>query len=214
MVPKHPKIYHIVHVDRLASILASGGLLSDAEVMRDDLPGSVIGMNSIKQRRLKELLLASHLNLHVGECVPFYFCPRSIMLYIIHVGNHAELDYRGGQDPIIHLRADLHAAVRWADNSKPARRWVFTLSNAGSLYFEDVCDLNQLSRLDWGAISAKQWQACKEQKQAEFLVEQRFPWELVESIGVKADATYQKVQDVLSSARHRPQVSIERNWYY
>lgn len=34
MVPAQPKIYHIVHVDRLASILASQGLLcgvSDGE---------------------------------------------------------------------------------------------------------------------------------------------------------------------------------------
>lgn len=29
MVPAQPKIFHIVHVDRLASILASQGLLYD-----------------------------------------------------------------------------------------------------------------------------------------------------------------------------------------
>ena len=28
--PTHPKIYHIVHVDRLASIMADGALWSDA----------------------------------------------------------------------------------------------------------------------------------------------------------------------------------------
>ena len=33
MVPAQPKIYHIVHVDRVASILASQGLLCDAQII-------------------------------------------------------------------------------------------------------------------------------------------------------------------------------------
>jgi hypothetical protein len=89
-IPNEPKIYHIVHVDRLASIIA-GGLWCDAEVVRRAPPGTTIGMNAIKQRRLKELTLASHPGLFVGECVPFYFCPRSIMLYLIYQGNHPEV---------------------------------------------------------------------------------------------------------------------------
>ena len=64
-------------------------------------------MNQIKERRLKELTLSSHPGLHVGDCVPFYFCPRSIMLYLIYRANHPELAYRGGQKPIVHLEADL-----------------------------------------------------------------------------------------------------------
>ncbi|MCU0924201.1 MAG: DUF4433 domain-containing protein, partial [Burkholderiaceae bacterium] len=82
-VPARPKIYHICHVDRLASIVAEG-LLSDAEVQRLAPPGTVIGMSNIKQRRLTELTLDSHPGLYVGQCTPFYFCPRSVMLYLIH----------------------------------------------------------------------------------------------------------------------------------
>lgn len=95
-LPERPKIYHICHVDRLASIVASGGLLSDARVQQQATPGTVIGMNNIKQRRLNELTLTSHPDLYVGQCVPFYFCPRSVMLYLIHMRN-AELAYRDGQ---------------------------------------------------------------------------------------------------------------------
>jgi hypothetical protein len=58
-------------------------LLSDAAIQQQALPGTVIGMNNIKQRRLNELTLASHPGLHVGACVPFYFCPRSVMLFLI-----------------------------------------------------------------------------------------------------------------------------------
>ena len=77
--PAQPKIYHIVHVDRLASIVADGSLWSDAALQRRARPGPTIGMSDIKQRRLTSRL-DSHPDLRVGDCVPFYFCPRSIML--------------------------------------------------------------------------------------------------------------------------------------
>ena len=67
-------------------------------------------MGGIKQRRLTTPL-TSHPTLTVGQCVPFYFCPRSIMLYLIYQGNHPELTYREGQGPIIHLECDLHASI-------------------------------------------------------------------------------------------------------
>ena len=171
--PRHPKIYHIVHVDRLPSIVADGHLWCDAEVVRRAPPGTTIGMNNIKQRRLTELTLSSHPDLHVGDCVPFYFCPRSVMLYLMYQGNHPDLVYRGGQDPIIHLEADLHAVVDWANQE--GRRWAFTLSNAGSYYFEDRSDLSQLDEIDWDAVQARQWQNRKERKQAEFLAGTQFP---------------------------------------
>ena len=210
-VPNDPKIYHIVHVDRLGSIVAKG-LLSDSEVIRRALPGTTIGMNAIKQRRLKELTLASHPSLYVGECVPFYFCPRSIMLYLISQGKHQDLAYRGGQDPIIHLESDLKQTVQWAQGQD--LRWAFTLGNAGSRYFEDRCDLNQLDEIDWTAVEARSWSNCKEGKQAEFLIERQFPWELVSRIGVLTRGIHDEVAKVQQGMMHKPVVQIRPEWYY
>lgn len=206
-----PKIYHICHVDRLPSIVASGGLLSDAAILEHELPGTVIGMNTIKQRRLNELRLASHPQLYVGQCVPFYFCPRSVMLYLIYRRN-AELTYQGGQGPIIHLESDLHATVAWANAQ--GRRWAFTLSNAGAYYFEDRADLASLGDINWNAVQARQWQADKEGKQAEFLLEQTFPWHLVERIGVSTAAVHAQVAHALPTPGHRPVVEVRPDWYY
>ncbi|MDO9225706.1 MAG: DUF4433 domain-containing protein [Pseudomonadota bacterium] len=211
-VPAQPKLYHIAHVDRLPSIVADARLWCDAEIVRRAPPGTMIGMGSIKQRRLTELTLSSHPELHVGDCVPFYFCPRSVMLYLIYQANHPELGYRGGQGPIIHLEADLHAVVRWAEQE--ARRWAFTLSNAGARYFEDRCDLAQLGEVDWVAVEARNWQQHKEGKQAEFLLENDFPWHLVERIGVHSRAVYQQVVNALPVHGHRPAVEIRAEWYY
>jgi hypothetical protein len=210
--PAQPKIYHIAHVDRLASIVADGFLWCDAEIVRRTPPGTTIGMTGIKQRRLTELTLSSHPRLHVGDCVPFYFCPRSVMLYLIHQGNHPELTYRGGQGPIIHLEADLHGVVTWAKRHR--RRWAFSLSNAGSRFFEDRCDLADLDEIDWNAVQATDWRECKEGKQAEFLLEQSFPWRLVERIGVHSRAIYHQVTHALPADGHRPTVEIRAKWYY
>ncbi len=211
-VPANPKIYHITHLDRLPSVVAEQALLCDAEVVRRSLGGTRIGMTSIKKRRLEELRLSSHPDLLVGSCVPFYFCPRSVMLYLIYCGNDPDLAYRQGQQPILHLEADLRQTVAWANQQRV--RWAFTLSNAGARYFEDRCDLQHLAEIDWNAVEATDWRSCKEGKQAEFLIEQRFPWELVSRIGVKDAVVYQQVSNLLKGVSPRPKVEVQANWYY
>ena len=211
-VPAKPKIYHIIHVDRLPSVVTEDCLWCDAKVGQLTQSGSTIGMTAIKHRRMHELSLTSYPNLHVGDCVPFYFCPRSIMLYLIHRANHSELAYRGGQEPILHLEADLHASVDWAKQSR--RRWAFTTSNAGAKYFTDYCNLEQLDKIDWEAVQASEWQSLKEGKQAEFLMERSYPWSLIERIGVNSEAVRRQVISALSSSRHLPRVDIQKEWYY
>ena len=95
VVPRVPKIYHITHVRNLEQILASKVLWSDANRIEMELDCEVVGMSKIKQRRLA-LPVGCHPGTYVGEYVPFYFCPRSIMLYILHMGNHPDLDYSEG----------------------------------------------------------------------------------------------------------------------
>lgn len=216
-VPANPKIYRIVHVDRLPSIVAEGHMLSDSEMLKKPLGGTNIGMDKIKARRLNELQVKCHQNLFVGECVPFYFCPRSIMLFLIHMRN-PELSYKGGQEPIVHLEADLHASIAWAQQNN--QRWAFTLSNAGAYYFEDRADIGRLGDINWDAVQARQWagngvsRSVKEGKQAEFLIERAFPWHLVERIGVFSQGNVQPVSNAMQGAAHRPTIEIKRDWYY
>ena len=209
--PAAPKIYHIVHVDRLASIVADGALWSDAELQRRARPGTTIGMSAIKQRRLTNPVKCRP-GLNVGDCVPFYFCPRSVMLYLIHRANHPELAYRGGQGPIVHLEANLNEAVDWAERQE--RRWAFTLSNAGSRYFQDRCDLAQLGEIDWSAVQARKWQGRTDGKQAEFLIEQSFSWTLVRRVGLRSVHVHDQARDAMRAVDHRPDVQLRREWYY
>ena len=209
--PAAPKIYHIVHADRLESIVADGVLWSDAALQRHARPGTTIGMSTIKQRRLSNPVKCRP-GLNVGDCVPFYFCPRSVMPYLIYRANRPELDYRGGQGPIVHLEADLHEAANWAERHE--RRWAFTLSNAGSRYFQDRCDLAQLGEIDWDAVQARNWQGRTDGKQAEFLVEHSFPWTLVRRVGVRSVSIHEQATAAMREADYRPDVELRREWYY
>lgn len=170
-------------------------------------------MSHIKERRLT-LELESRPGLRVGACVPFYWCPRSVMLFVIYRGNSPDLTYGGGQGPVVHLEADLFSAVKWAEEA--GKRWAFTLTSAGSRHFEDRCNLDELDALNWAAIAATDWRdpLVKEGKQAEFLMEAEFPWELVDRIGVYSLAQAYQVHARLSVASHRPRVEILRDWYY
>ena len=216
-VPPRPKLYHIVHIDRLASIVSDGQLMCDARMSQRQEVGTMIGMRSIKQRRLG-LPISCHSGLRVGDCVPFYFCHRSVMLYLIHRGNNPELSYQDGQGPIAHLEFDMHEAIAWAEQNR--RRWAFTLSNAGAYYFEDRCDIGQLGEINWEAVRANQWAgngvpaSLKEGKQAEFLVEKSVPWELVNRVGVINRTMAQRVSAALPESGHRPTVEIMQSWYY
>ena len=134
------------------------------------------------------------------------------MLYVIYQANHPELSYKGGQEPIIHLESDLNRVIDWAETNN--KRWAFTLSNAGSSYFEDRCDLNQLDELDWNAINAVQWQHCREGKQAEFLLEYCFPFDLVDRIGTYNQAIATMVLNSIPANQYNPTIAIKNNWYY
>jgi len=190
-----------------------GGRWSEARSLRGRARGWRVGISKVKKRRLT-LPIHRHTSLHVGDCVPFYFCPRSVMLYILHRGNHPEVSYQGGQGPIVHLEADLHQVVAWLGSA--GRRWAFSLSNAGAYTAEFRTDLAHLGEVDWAAVRKTDFRdpGVRERKQAEFLAEYGFPWSLVQRIGVASTGTASRVHAILAGAQHRPRVAVEPSWYY
>lgn len=212
-VPSNPRIFHITHVDNLASIVAMGSLLSHAAMNELGGPPATVGMGSIKSRRLS-LPVHSQPGTSVGDYVPFYFCPRSVMLYLLYMGNHPELSYKGGQGPILTLEAELQATVAWAQAQ--GRRWAFSLSNAGAGYAEFRSSLAQLDEIKWNAVVSNDFRSSdiKEGKQAEFLLHERFPWSLVKSIGAASVAVRDKAAAIIAGAGHKPPVNVRPDWYY
>ena len=81
--PATPKIYHILHHDNLPSVIEHGCLWSDAEMLDRGILCTTIGMTGIKKDRLTTPVKCHPVTM-VEEYVPFYFCPRSVMLFILN----------------------------------------------------------------------------------------------------------------------------------
>lgn len=210
-VPQRPAIYHIVHLDRLQSIIVEGGLLCDVDSPPNS--GTTIGMEDLKsRRRLKQV--PPHAPATVGQFVPFYLCPRSIMLFLIYKRNHPGLAYKGGQEPIIHLEADLHDVLDWAEAND--QRYALTDGNAATNITRFRADRAAVAALPWRAIQSHDFRdsVISAGKQSEFLLHKRFPWSLISRIGVYNEHYAAGVRQVLRSTGHRPVVEVRRDWYY
>jgi hypothetical protein len=211
--PTDLKIYHITHVANLNAIIDEGALMCDAVMAARGGPAVAIGLPNMKASRLR-VPVSCHRGDKVGDFVPFYFCPRSIMLYVISRRNHEALVYRGGQDPIVHLQADLRAVVDWADAA--GVRWAFSTANARAAYTPFFAEVAQLDQINWAAVAASNWRdaAIQEAKQAEFLVHGHFPWALVSTIGARTAQTKVLAEAAIATAADRPPVIIKPDWYY
>jgi hypothetical protein len=212
--PDPLKIFHITHAKNLSGIVSEGCLWSDAQRLARELTTELVGLPTIKQRRLTQQRVTCNKGTLVGQYVPFFFCPRSIMLYILNKGNHPEITYKGGQSPILHLQADVTEVVRWAQRKRI--RWAFSTRNAAVRYCEFHNSLDRLDEIDWNAVAANDFrdQAVHDGKQAEFLVLNSFPWELVEKIGVFDSQVARRVKELIAGSKHQPIVEVERAWYF
>lgn len=209
-----PKVYHITHVDNLAPIVAADCIEADSRRVGQGGDQTSIGMTEIKGRRLYEIAVSCHPGTMVGEYVPFYFCHRSIILYILYMGNHPDLTYHGGQGRVLHLQVDMEAAITWADQH--GVRWAFSDRNSGSFYADFYNNRNELDEIDWKAVVSTDFRdpLVKEGKQAEFLIYNICPWHLVEKIGVLNQTIHNQVNAILRDVQHKPVVNIEKTWYY
>lgn len=204
-------IIHITHIDNLVSIVADGMLFSDAKNVERSSCKQQIGMSRIKRRRLEELPVTCHQGTKVGEYVPFYFYHHSPMLYLIHKRN-VDLAYKGGQEHIVHLVSTMSTGIKWAnDNSK---KWAFTSSNAGAYVCDFYCDIGKLDKIQWEHVRAMRWADCKEEKQAEFLVQECFPLSLVTHVVTYNSKVKSRVKQAFSESEYTPEVESMPGWYY
>ncbi|MCL1077044.1 DUF4433 domain-containing protein [Parashewanella spongiae] len=199
------KISHITHIDNLTSILKQGCLWSDSKRIELELVNQNIGYSHIKDRRLRRPVRVSAGGT-IGQYVPFNFCPRSVMLYVIHRGY---ADFEGGQDRILHLISNTDK-VRQTNSG-----CFFTDIHADLDYAEQIDDFSRIHELDIDKISKERfWSAIKEEKQAEFLAFESVNWNVIQYIGVKTDEMAQEVNILLEGANHQPKVIVKPDWYY
>lgn len=204
-------IYHITHVQNLPSIFQSGGLIANNSLKQQQVTYQNIAHVNIQDRRaLIRVPCAAGGYLH--DYVPFYFAPRSPMLYTIHKGNVQ--GYNGGQDLIVHLVAEAELIESQRLN------FAFTDGHAVIAYINFYDNLQQLNVIDWELMKSRYWfnttddpnRKCR--RQAEFLVYQSCPWKLVTEIGVKDNTVQSQVQQILQNFHLQTPVKVYSDWYY
>jgi hypothetical protein len=197
-------------VDNLPSIAAQG-LLCDGGVAAGGVAFHSIAFSDIKARRAGTVVPCDPGGT-LADYVPFYFAPRSPMLYTISLGNVTSV--ADGQSKIVHL-------VLSAEDLVAEQECVFTDGHAImdlSNFYNDLADLRQL---DWTSISTRKWGSyydatdeTKRKKQAEFLAHGRVPWKHVRGIAVPSAACAILAQDALVGVAHLPPVAVKQDWYY
>jgi len=204
MTPHDPAIYHITHVDNLPGIVAEGGLWCDAQRLARSIENRNIGHLHIKKRRLSSPVKTSGGG-NLGDYVPFNFCARSVMLFAV---SKRHQDYDGTQEGILHLVSSVSTAT------KLGRGWAFTDRHAELGHALHFNDLDQLGEVPWTVMNEKYWTGVKEERQAEFLVYEFFPWTAITKIGTMTPAAEAKTIQALAKSTHKPMIAIERDWYY
>lgn len=203
--PSKVLIYHITNVANLTGILEEDGLHSDAAMAKRQ-PSVIIGYDHIKLRRLQKIPVPCCEWRRVGEFVPFYFCPRSPMLFTVNKGNTGHAS--GCQKDIVHLISTVATGIA------TGKAWAVSSGNAGAFHTTFAAKLESLDALDWAAIRATQWQGKQHQKMAEFLVADFFPWSAIQGIVCQNSVTAAKVNAILTGAKHQPPVEVKTSWYY
>jgi hypothetical protein len=204
-------IYHITHLRNIPNIIKDGGLWCDQVVMQRKLAYVSIAHQHIKDRRAQKSVPGMP-GSKLADYVPFYFAPRSPMLYVISKGGVA--GYSGGQQPILHLVSSAEAI------QAAGLTFTFTDGHAEmdiSRFFTELRDLN---KIDWDVMQSRQWADTledgdrKRRRQAEFLVQRFFPLNLIERIGVINHTLRLQVTALFPDPGSRPSISLEPAWYY
>jgi hypothetical protein len=211
MIHEDIKIYHIAHIDCLESMVNYAGIYSKNECNKRSIHSVNIAYEGIQVRRATTPVpCGARGTLH--DYIPFYFAPRSPMLYAIK--KNAVAGYHDGQESIIHVVSSVQPVF------KKFPGCVFTDGHAVMALSSFFDSLLHLDKVDWNIMSSEYWNDIqtdgdrKRRRQAEFLVPYFFPLKQVAEIGVMTSGMVEKVRIVLGENGKDIMVNVHRNWYY
>jgi hypothetical protein len=101
----------------------------------------------------------------------------------------------------------------WAD--RQGRKWAFSTRNAGTAYARFYADAQNLAEIDWEAVAATDFRSSevREGKQAEFLLFDSFPLELIDRVVAQNQGVAGRAAALAQAALKVP-VSVDPQWYY
>lgn len=223
MDPQKPlRIFHITAMCNLASIAKRKKLCSNALLQKKKIDYGNIAYQGAQGKRAGKLVARPPAGV-IHNYVPFYFAPRSPMLFTINKGNVEGCPYR--QPDILHLMTTVEAIVQ------NELLYVFYDYNATLSIATCYNDIKDLNKIDWGIFYeqpqldgyCKYWHSVmdnmryvrrQETRQAEFLVHQSVPLKLVTVVGTYDEQKAAEARRILSDAHVDLPVEVKPEWYF
>jgi ssDNA thymidine ADP-ribosyltransferase, DarT len=202
-------IYRLTHYSNLEFTLRNGMCCKNSP--NTDPNYINIGHKNLIDKRGRRPVSLSPFGV-LNDYIPFYFAPRSPMLYSIHKGN---IDgFAGNQSDIIYLVSSIE---KIQEANIP---FVFTDGHAYELISDFYNDLSNLEKIDWQIMGATYWNNTPEdndrmrKRMAEFLVYQFVPSSCILAIVVPDDTIKKTVNSTQAKSGTIIQTLVKPNWYY
>lgn len=203
-----PTLYHFTDIDNLSAILACGALRCHRNA-----PTTVdVGNPEIKANRMRRQVRCG-LGGMVGDYVPFYFAPRSPMMYVISKGK------------VDGVSTDLSRLIYFVSTTEimygGSLSCVYSDGNAAVLITEFLDDPQALhTHVDLPLMTERMWMSTQEdpdrmrRRMAEFLVHEQVPLEYIQGIVVRSEPVRKRVISLTDQAGENVQTAIRSGWYF
>jgi hypothetical protein len=203
------RIYHLTHVRNLVGILHSGAILADSNESFTSRP--TVDLSSSETRESRRATAVSGLgSANVAEFVPFFLVPNSTMWEDIRSDSH---DPRLSSDASGAIAADfvlLVSTVNHAAEHTVDGEIVVTDGDAAHVLTRFAASTESSERMLRRLRADDNAETIVE---AELLVKDSFPFELVTLVGVANDRMRDEVRAILKSSEHSPKVSVYPPWF-
>ena len=213
MAPIPTPILRFVHIENLATLIQRGGLHAPNTTPDDGLAYRNTH-SAVVQHARSDVRIPCGRRGTIHDYVPFYFGPLSPMLLNLKTGRVE--DYTEGQAPLIYLVSTAQAI------SGAGLPFAFSDGHGLATFSGWYDNLSRLEEVDWDVVYERYWADTNEdpdrkrKKQAEFLVHDFCPWQLIQEIVVINNSVKQRVEQEMQRfpKSMRPPVRVDSSWYY
>lgn len=203
--------YRIYHIQNIQHILQNGLCTKHHPKASKDFIS--IGNSEIIQVRDDTLVRIDNYG-YIGEYVPFYFTPKSMMLLNILTGFHKPIVKQYPKEEIIVIRClinDLSNACKFFFTDGQANEKTMT---------KHYNDINKLHKVDWDIIQKSDFKRDgndtdkTRRYQAEFLVHEHVPVNKIESINVYNEKAANFIQKEVAKTDILIPIRITKTYFF
>lgn len=210
--PEPTPIYHFTHAKNLRGILEVERLHCKARLPSGSQVVDTSHHSVQEKRRAKQVRCEPGGILH--DYVPFYFAPRSPMMFVISKGGVEERS--SDTKSLIYLVSSVQRV------QEMGLKFAFSDGHPTKAFTRFYNDVAYMDRVDWKVMKMRRWNDTDEdpdrsrRRQAEFLVHETFPWEAVEFLAVKNAEMKRRLDAFLSEnwSDRVKYVEVHADWYF